>query len=265
MRRYVLLGLTLLLLAGHFEASAQQVDPLDRAAQNLINEMSPQQRVGQLMLVTFDGTYLGQDADIVRLITEYDIGNVLVLAENDNINGRAETPQRVRALTTGLQQVAYESAESSNEPYVPLLIATTHNGNGLPDTQIVTGTTPLPSYMALGATWNPDFAQLAGQITGAEMDALGFNLLLGPSLDVTASGAAGLLGVQSFGGEPYWVGRMGASYVAGVRAGSANACWWWRVTGRDWARVIVKSVRKCPLCRALPRNCAVLTWCRFSR
>jgi len=237
--RFFVFGMIILLSWGSQQlpvfgdSPAQTVDLLDRAVQNTINDMTPQQRVGQLIVVTFEGTYLGQDADIVRLIKNYDIGNVLLFAENDNINGRFNTVGRVHALTTGLQRVVFESSEDKNQPYLPLFISTTHSGNGLPFSQIVSGTTPLPSYMALGATWEPEFARLTGRIAGEELAALGINMLLGPSLDVSAQQAGGidLLGVQSFGGEPYWVGRMATDYVRGVREGSQNRV---LVIARHW-------------------------------
>jgi beta-N-acetylhexosaminidase len=184
--------------------------------------MSPQQKVGQLLMVTFEGSYLGQDADITRLIQEYYIGGVLLSHENNNINGRAAAEERVLALTSGLQRLSYEAAQDQNIRYLPLLVGVGHNGNGLPYTDLDTATTPLPSYMALGATWNPDYAYQVGYIAGQELSGLGVNVLFGPSLDVVGqvSGPANLLQVQSFGGEPYWVGQMGAAYIQGAHEGS---------------------------------------------
>lgn len=89
MRAVFVLILVLWVSLSFFPAQAQVIDPIDRAVQNILADMTPQQKVGQLVLVTFEGTYLGQDADIVRLIRDYHVGNVLLLAENDNINGRA--------------------------------------------------------------------------------------------------------------------------------------------------------------------------------
>ncbi|MCL4875700.1 MAG: hypothetical protein KJ064_03540 [Anaerolineae bacterium] len=229
MRAVFVLILVLWVSLSFFPAQAQVIDPIDRAVQNILADMTPQQKVGQLVLVTFEGTYLGQDADIVRLIRDYHVGNVLLLAENDNINGRANTPERVQALTIGLQTINSQAAI----PYVPLFIATSQNGNGLPYSQIVTGTTPLPSYMALGASWEPQFAEMTGEVVGRELAALGVNMLLGPSLDVVAlqSGGLDVLGVQTFGGEPYWVGKMGTAYVQGVHQGSDNRM---IVVARQW-------------------------------
>jgi beta-N-acetylhexosaminidase len=77
--------------------------------------------------------------------------------------------------------------------------------------------------MALGATWDEDNAEAAGRITGRELETVGVNLLLGPSLDVLhdpGAGVSGDLGVRAFGGDPYWVGQMGKAYIRGVRLGS---------------------------------------------
>jgi beta-N-acetylhexosaminidase len=66
--------------------------------------------------------------------------------------------------------------------------------------------------MAIGATWQTQLAQQVGNVNGAELSAIGINLLLGPSLDVLESPqerGAGDLGVRTFGGDPYWVGEMG--------------------------------------------------------
>jgi beta-N-acetylhexosaminidase len=109
------------------------------------------------------------------------------------------------------------------ENFVPLFIAVEHEGNGYPYTHLQNGLTAIPDNMAIGATWNPENAQIVGQIVGRELSALGVNMLLGPSLDVLerprperSSG----LGTQCFGGDPYWVGIMGQAYIRGVHAGS---------------------------------------------
>ena len=62
-----------------------------------------------------------------------------------------------------------------------------------------------------------------GSVNGEELSALGFNLLLGPSLDVNETPrteGSGDLGIRSFGGDPFWVGEMGRAYITGVHEGS---------------------------------------------
>jgi beta-N-acetylhexosaminidase len=108
---------------------------------------------------------------------------------------------------------------------IPLLVAAVQEGDGYPYTSLRSGFTDLPSSMALGATWNDLNAQAVGQIVGQELAAVGINFLPGPSLDVLSvprPGLSGDLGTRVFGGDPYWVGRMGQAYVRGVHLGSAG-------------------------------------------
>jgi beta-N-acetylhexosaminidase len=79
--------------------------------------------------------------------------------------------------------------------------------------------------MAIGATWKTELAEEVGQVLGSELSALGFNLLLGPSLDVVESpnpSAQTDLGPRVFGGDPFWVGEMGKAYINGLHTGSDN-------------------------------------------
>ncbi len=103
------------------------------------------------------------------------------------------------------------TGEEYDSTYVPLFTGITQDGNGFPTDQILSGLTPLPSEMAIGATWNPGLAGRVGEVNGRELSALGFNLFFGPSLDVLESPATsgGDLGTRIFGGDPFWVGEMG--------------------------------------------------------
>ena len=50
-------------------------------------------------------------------------------------------------------------------------------------------------------------------------------MLLGPSLDVLEEPnpeSTGDLGIRTFGGDPFWVGRMGQMYITGVHSGSGG-------------------------------------------
>jgi beta-N-acetylhexosaminidase len=145
------------------------------------------------------------------------------------------TLAEVHALNTRLQQIEYDGSntqdqgpgldQASDPTYIPLFIGLTQEGNLSPVDQILTGLTPLPSQMAIGASWNTDFATQVGAVQGRELAILGFNLFFGPSLDVLESpnpSASGDLGTFSFGGDPYWVGEMGRAYITGLHEGSSG-------------------------------------------
>lgn len=230
---WLMLVLSLLSLFPPRLAAAQQTDPAMEAARLLLTQMTPEERVGQLFLVTFVGTSVGEDSQIYDLITRHHVGGVVLLASHDNFLPAPDTVAGAHRLIADLQTAEWTSSQAAyldpltreyvENQYIPLFIAIAQTGDGYPDNQILSGLTPLPSQMAIGATWRPDLAEQVGQVAGRELSALGFNLFFGPSLDVLTSpeslGSSGI-GVSVFGGDPYWVGEMGRAYIRGLHAGS---------------------------------------------
>jgi beta-N-acetylhexosaminidase len=207
--------------------------PEERALE-LLGQLTPEERVGQLFLVTFEGIDASQESQIFELITNWHIGGVILQSENDNFVAGPDTVQTVLELNRNLQAAEWQDGqdvlytlggEAFSPAFIPLFIGISQEGDGYPYDQILNGLTPLPNAMTLGATWDPELAWQAGKILGYELSLLGFNLLLGPSLDVLENPDAdnrGDIGVRSFGGDPYWVGQMGSAYVSGVHYGSEN-------------------------------------------
>ncbi len=193
--------------------------------------MTPAERVGQLFLVAFRGTDTGPEAQIYDLIINHHVGGVVLSAENDNFIADPDTVTGARQLIEDLQTVEWDNTaqnlngQSPRAIYAPLFVGISQEGDGAPRDQILNGLTPLPDAMAIGATWNPELARQVGSVLGSELSALGFNLLLGPSLDVVEApnpSARSDLGTRVFGGDPFWVGEMGRAYIAGLHEGSAN-------------------------------------------
>ncbi|MEJ5224035.1 MAG: glycoside hydrolase family 3 N-terminal domain-containing protein [Anaerolineales bacterium] len=212
---------------------AQQPDPARDAAQ-LLARLSPEERVGQLFLVSFNGASAAPDTKIYDLITRYHVGGVVLRPENDNFTDAPNTLPDLSALISALQQAEYDASTSAALPeetltgrnYIPLFVGVAQEGGGATFDAILSGLTPLPNQMAIGATWQPDLARRAGEVMGRELTALGFNLYLGLSLDVLsapnpARGAD--LGPRVFGGDPYWVAELGRAYVEGLHTGSNNS------------------------------------------
>lgn len=222
-------------------AAARQVSSLD-LAKSLLEQLTPEERVGQLFLVTFDGFEAGPSTQLTEpnaipyiLIEKYHIGGVILLASKNNFVGSDQTIPVAKSLTRQLQINEYTtslqvttdpvSGETAKSAFIPLFIGIAQEGDGTGYDQILSGLTPLPSQMAIGATWQPDEARKVGEVLGRELDALGFNMLLGPSLDVLEapfSEDGGDLGVRTFGGDPFWVGVMSQAYITGVHQGSAG-------------------------------------------
>ena len=218
-----------------FSANDQQISETNLKAQELLLQMTPKERVGQLFLVSFQGSVVTRESEIYDLIVNHHVGGVLLSLENDNFTS-VNTVENTYRLTQSLQQFEWDGSYSSetentsssiNSPsnYIPIFIAISQEGDSYPYNAIINGVTTLPSQLAIGATWKLDLAENAGYVLGEELNAMGFNLLLGPSLDVLdlpfVEGGDDL-GARTFGGDPFWVGEMGKAYIRGVHSGSNN-------------------------------------------
>ena len=228
----------------------QDSDPAAKAS-SMLAKMTPEERVGQLFLVTFNGSTADQNSQIYDLIQNYHIGGVVLQSANDNFMASPDTILSAYKLISQLQTTEWQASYShlttvqTNTPngtdtpaptatpaleptaipanYIPLFVGISQVGDGWPDDQILHGLTPLPDLMALGATWNANLAERVGAVAGQELSSIGFNLYFGPSLDVLETPESTLgngLGASAFGGDPYWVGTMGSAYISGLHTGS---------------------------------------------
>ena len=231
--RLLTLFTILISLPGRVSKVQAEVPYQSSKVQAVLSAMTPEEKIGQLFLVTFQGTNTGTDSQIYDLIANYHIGGVVLQAENDNFVAEPDTVTGAHQLISSLQTIEAQgnlatpdpngSGQSKDSIYVPLFVGISQEGDGTPYDQILSGLTPLPSEMALGAGWDTNMARQVGTVEGSELSTLGFNLLLGPSLDVVESpnpSAKIDLGTRVFGGDPFWVGEMGKAYIAGVHAGS---------------------------------------------
>ncbi len=223
-------------IPGIAEASFKsQISPEVQKAHDLLEKMSPEERVGQLFLVTYKGSETGETSEIAKLINDQHIGGVVLRADNDNFSVSDDLPAAIQISNNDLQIQNWKSTISelqtdsgtvqSNGNYIPLFMGISQEGDLAPYDQVINGLTPLPSSMAIAATWKPANAEQVGKVLGSELEALGINLLLGPSLDVidlVRTDVGDDLGVRTFGGDPYWVGQFGKAYIQGVHEGSNN-------------------------------------------
>jgi len=218
-------------LLGPLPAARAQTQSQATPAQAILKSMTPEERVGQLFLVNFRGTDTSPESQIYDLIVNHHVGGVVLVAENNNFVAAPETVPGAHQLIGALQTIESDATtlnlngKSPRSIYVPLFVGLSQEGDGSPHDQILSGLTPLPDAMAIGATWNTDLSKQVGTVLGSELSALGFNLYLGPSLDVLESpdpAARSDLGTRVFGGDPFWVGEMGRTYVAGIHEGSSN-------------------------------------------
>src|SRR6266498_886967 len=112
--------------------------------------MTPEEKVGQLFLVTFQGTDTHDQTHIYDLIANHHVGGVVLLAGNDNFLPEPDTIKSTHQLINALQTIdanATPTPTSEPEPqtganvYVPLFIGISQEGDGTPNDQILSGLT----------------------------------------------------------------------------------------------------------------------------
>ena len=132
--RRLFYGLALFLLLTSILRPAPAVQAETRfqssEAQGLLASMTPEERVGQLFLVTFQGTDTHDQTEIYDLIANHHIGGVVLLASNDNFLPQPDTISAAHQIINSLQRIeadatpstADANAQPNDKTYVPLFI-----------------------------------------------------------------------------------------------------------------------------------------------
>ncbi len=193
-------------------------------AERVFARLTPQEKVGQLFLVSFDGVNSDPNSKIFDLITNHHVGGVILRRDRDNFKDEFTTTT-IRELIESLQKNNSAKPQTNSHSPIPLYIGVSQEGGGYPNDQILNGLSLVPNQMAIGATWDTALAEQTGQLVGSELVELGFNFYYGLSLDVLTLNDPSKnpdLSTRLFGGDPYWVSKFGKAFIAGLRSGTNN-------------------------------------------
>lgn len=166
-----------------------------------IDRLSLDELIGQLIVFGFDG--LDINDHVIELIRSKKVGNVILFAKN------ISTPEQLFKLNQNLQKLAVEASG------IPLLISIDQEGGMV--TRIKNGTTYFPGAMTITASSKPNNSYLSGKYMGHILKALGVNMNLAPSLDINNNPKNPVIGVRSFGDEPYTVAKYGCEFIRGLQ------------------------------------------------
>lgn len=167
--------------------------------------MSIEQKIGQLISVGVNATFLNQDSEafqvLKRQVEENHIGGIILF--------RGSVYESV-FLVNRMQQLAR---------YPLLISADLEAGAGMRFEDTVN----FPWNMAVGATGNPDLARRQGELTGRESRALGVQQVYAPVVDVNNNAANPVINVRSYGEDPADVARFSAAFTAGAQSAGVIA------------------------------------------
>lgn len=167
-----------------------------------LRDLSLEEKVGQLLMVHFNGETANDDAK--ALIQENKIGGVIYY---NWANGLQNITQ-VKFLSEGLQKLTL-----NNKIPIPLFIATDQEGGRV--TRLKNGFTLIPSNQALGNTKNSKFAEEAAKVIGQELLNVGINMNLAPVIDINSNPQNQVIADRSFGSDAKTVIEFGREALNG--------------------------------------------------
>jgi beta-N-acetylhexosaminidase len=173
-------------------------DDLNRRVELILSQMTPEEKVGQLFAISFDGT--SATPELEHAVRDLHVGGVLLFSAN------VSSLLQLRAVVTQSQEMSVGSGAR-----IPLFIGIDHEGGII--TRLGEHATEFPSNMAVGATRSVGNADSMAAAMASELQAIGVNMTLGPALDVNTDPANPVIGTRSFGSDPDLVTEMGLAMV----------------------------------------------------
>src|SRR5437660_3668724 len=168
-------------------------------ADEQLRRMSLEEKIGQLISVGINATFLNRDSDAFKALRHQ--------VEDNHVGGiilfRGPVYESV-VLVNRMQQMAR---------YPLLISADLEAGSGMRFDDTVS----LPWNMAVGATDNPEYARRQGAVTAREARALGVQQIYAPVADVNNNPANPVINVRSYGEDPAAVGRFVVAFVEGAQ------------------------------------------------
>jgi beta-N-acetylhexosaminidase len=170
-----------------------------------LHRMSLDEKIGQLVSVGVNATFLNQDSDAFKAlrhqIEDNHLGGIILF--------RGSVYESVM-LVNRMQKLSR---------YPLLISADLEAGLGMRFDDTVN----FPWNMALGATDNPEFARRQGALTAREARALGVQQIYAPVADVNNNAANPVINVRSYGEDPQAVGRFVAAFIEGAQTSGVIA------------------------------------------
>jgi beta-glucosidase-like glycosyl hydrolase len=170
-----------------------------------LKRMTIQQKIGQLISVAVNATFLNQDSDafreLKRQVEQNHVGGIILF--------RGPVYESV-VLMNRMQQLA---------KYPLLISADLEAGAGMRFDDTVN----FPWNMAVGATGNPEYARRQGEVTAREARAMGIHQIYAPVVDVNNNAANPVINVRSYGEDASDVARFAAAFTEGAQRGGVIA------------------------------------------
>jgi len=179
-----------------------------------LNKMMLDEKIGQLLLVTYYGGFISSESDayreLVHQVDQNHVGGFIVVTRGSPLGIVESEVYPTAVLANQLQRHAK----------IPLLIAADfERGTAL---RLREGTS-FPDAMAVAAAGTPKDAYTMGRITALEARAAGVHWIFAPVADVNSNPDNPIINIRSFGEDSQRVAEFVSAFVRGVEENGALA------------------------------------------
>ncbi len=193
-------------------------DPIDKRVNDLLDQMTLQEKVGQMSQFAGRG---GIPWDLKEAVQQGKVGSILNEVGTETLNE--------------LQRIAVEESRLG----IPILIGR----------DVIHGfQTMMPIPLGQAASWNPELIEKGARVAAIEAASAGIHWTFAPMIDITRDPRWGRI-AESLGEDPYMAGVLGSAMVKGFQGedlsepGSIAACakhfagYGYSEAGKDYAYV----------------------------
>lgn len=164
-----------------------------------LEDMSPEEKIGQLFMVNIEGTSI--NSDHIHLLKTYQVGGIYYKEQN------VKHPKQLHHFSKNLQSYAGVNH--------PLFIATKQNGGTL--NTIQGKTTPGLTPQQLGHLKNRVYTKRLAKFIGEELKHMGIQMNLGPELSLSKENPA------SYGDSKDFTAKQGRAAIEGFQQSAVAA------------------------------------------
>ncbi len=176
------------------------------SGQTAMAEINLRDKIGQMLILGFDGKEINRQSAIVQSIENENIGGVILFDYNYQtqlFDKNIANPQQVQELNSQLQHFSYLANQTHHRPLLPLLISIDYEGGKVDRLKSDYGFPITISAAEVGAMEVVDANGVANKMALTLKD-LGFNLNFAPVLDVNVNADNPIIGRlnRSFSDNP---------------------------------------------------------------
>jgi beta-glucosidase len=175
--------------------------PIEENINHLINQMTPEEKIGQLNQVH---AFNDQEKNAVR---SGQIGSII--NATSAFAGLGSSPSSSAELCNAIQKVAVEESRL----HIPVLFGR----------DVIHGyRTVFPIPLGQAASWNPEMVELASAVAAAEASADGIKWTFAPMLDIARDPRWGRV-AEGYGEDPLLASMMASAAVKGFQGNDLSA------------------------------------------